>query len=265
MSTSEGYSFAKSDGEDLYYEIHGAGSSLVLIHPESLDGRVWDGQISAFSKHYKTIRYDRRNHGRSRPTEERDSFVSASNLDDLMEQLEEVPSFPAPHEDLLSLLGFLGIEKTYLLGMEVGGGIALDFTLEYPEVVDALILVTSSLGGRLPSEESLERMSWVTEAWTKARREGNPKPFVDRALEDPIYTSSTEETKDNLRRIFNDNALSFLAPQGLNVPMLDPPATQRLHEIEIPTLVLVGEEDEPDAHALSNELTEGIKKWGSSV
>lgn len=247
------------NGEELYYEVHGTGDPLVLIHAEALDGRIWDEQIPAFSKYYKTITYDRRNHGKSNPTEDQNFSASASDINDLMEQLEKEPPLPAPHEDLRSLLDFLEIEKTCLLGMEVGGGIAIDFTLEYPEAVDALVLVASSLGGRLPSEESLERMAWVPEAWEEALSTGNPASFVDRSLEDPIYSSSTEETKRRLRQIFVDNALSFLAPRGLNAPMLDPPAAQRLHEINVPTLVVVGEEDEADAHELSDELTKGIK------
>jgi pimeloyl-ACP methyl ester carboxylesterase len=48
---------------------------------------------------------------------------------------------------LLSLLDYPNIHKTYLLGLSGGGTVALDFTLEHPERVDALILVAAGLSG----------------------------------------------------------------------------------------------------------------------
>ncbi len=64
--------------------------------------------------------------------------------DSAQEQAE--PPF-SPRQDLLSLLDSLHIQKTHLLGLSGGGAVALDFTLEHPDKVDALILVSSGLSG----------------------------------------------------------------------------------------------------------------------
>ena len=76
-----------------------------------------------FARQYKVLRCDMRGWG-----------------DSAQEQAE--PPF-SPHQDLLSLLDSLHINTTYLLGLSSGGSVALDFTLEHPDKVDALILVSS--------------------------------------------------------------------------------------------------------------------------
>src|SRR4029077_15492530 len=57
--------YAKVDGGRLYYETSGDGPALVLIHAGFLDSRMWDHQISPFSKSHKVIRYDVRGFGKS--------------------------------------------------------------------------------------------------------------------------------------------------------------------------------------------------------
>src|SRR5689334_19941744 len=105
----------------LYYEVAGSGPPLVLIHGFDLDTRMWDDQFEVFAQHYRVVRYDVRGFGKSaRPTE------------------------PYAHEeDLKALLDYLGIAQAHIVGMSMGGGIAIDFTLTYPEMTRTLILVDS--------------------------------------------------------------------------------------------------------------------------
>ena len=131
--------FAEIHGTQLYYETLGEGNPLVLIHGGYMDRRMWDDQFHAFAKHYRVIRYDVRGFGKS-----------------------ELPPVPyADRQDLFDLLNYLGVEKTYLLGLSLGGIIAIDFTLEHPTMVDALILVGSPVPGfpieLLYTEEQLEQ------------------------------------------------------------------------------------------------------------
>lgn len=117
--------FVETNGTKLYYEMVGEGHPLVLIHGGYMDRRMWDDQLAVFAEHYRVIRYDVRGFGKS-----------------------ELPQVPyADRQDLAALLAFLGIEKTYLLGLSLGGVIALDFTLDYPYMVEALILVGSPISG----------------------------------------------------------------------------------------------------------------------
>src|SRR5438874_1545366 len=113
------------DGGKIYYEVMGQGHPLVLIHAGVADCTMWDEQIGPFSRRYRVIRYDTRGYGRT-TTED----VAYSN-----------------RQDLYDLLKHLGVEKTYVLGISRGGQIAIDFTLEHPDMVDALVPVNAGLGG----------------------------------------------------------------------------------------------------------------------
>lgn len=99
--------FAEVNGTRLYYEVAGEGHPLVLNHGFLADKSSWDDQFPVFAQHYKVIRYDLRGFG-------------SSGL---------ITEPYAPSEDLYALLKFLGIEKTYLLGLSGSGSIAIDFTL----------------------------------------------------------------------------------------------------------------------------------------
>src|SRR5438552_3203312 len=112
---------------ELYYDLAGAGHPLTLAHGLLLDRSSWDAQFGVFAQQYTVMRYDLRGWG-----------------DSAQEPAEPLYS---PRQDLLSLLDYLNIHTTYLLGLSGGGTIVLDFTLEHPDRVDALILVASGLSG----------------------------------------------------------------------------------------------------------------------
>jgi pimeloyl-ACP methyl ester carboxylesterase len=117
--------FAETNGTQLYYEMLGEGHPLVLIHGGYMDRRMWDDQFSVFAERYRVIRYDVRGSGKS--------------------ALPQV--LYADWQGLYDLLKALGVEKTYLLGLSLGGRISIDFTLVHPDMADALILVGSPVHG----------------------------------------------------------------------------------------------------------------------
>jgi len=177
---------ASVNGTQLYYETLGEGHPLVLIHGGYMDRRMWDDQFHAFAKHYRVIRYDVRGFGKS-----------------------ELPPVPyADRQDLFDLLNYLGVEKTYLLGLSLGGIIAIDFTLEHPTMVDALILVGSPVPGfpieLLYTEEQLEQQRSRYAPFEKARQERNIPALVDALMEDPTlvpssnYPAARQRVRNNL-------------------------------------------------------------------
>ncbi len=118
--------FADVNGIRLYYEIAGSGHPLVFIHGFTLDTRMWDDQFEVFAQHYRVLRYDARGFGKSTlPTSE--------------------PYSPA--EDLRALMKYLGIEHAHIIGLSMGGLIAVDFAVTYPESTDTLIPVDAALSG----------------------------------------------------------------------------------------------------------------------
>src|SRR5512146_125874 len=117
--------FVEVDGANLYYEIAGEGPDIVLVHAGFVDHRMWDEQFAAFAQRYRVVRYDMRGFGVSRFTQG-----------------------PFAHRrDLQQLLQALGIAHAHLVGCSMGGGVVIDFALDYSGMADSLVLVNSALGG----------------------------------------------------------------------------------------------------------------------
>ena len=112
---------ARTNEVETYYEIHGDGTSLVLIHGIGACHKLWQPQVEAFSKHFRVIVYDVRGHGESSSYEEKYSIQLLAS-------------------DLKVLLDSLGITKAHLCGLSMGGLIAQQFAIDYPTMVDKLIL-----------------------------------------------------------------------------------------------------------------------------
>lgn len=109
----------------LYYELSGSGDPVVFIHGFSLDHRMWRPQVEHLSGKYRTLTYDVRGFGRS-----------------------SLPVGPYNHAaDLDLLLTRLGISSAHIVGLSMGGRIAVNFALEYPESVRSLALLDSALDG----------------------------------------------------------------------------------------------------------------------
>src|ERR1044071_4596306 len=126
------------NGADLYYEAKGRGFPIVFVSGGGiLDRRGWDEQFEVFSRHYRAIRYDVRGIGKSaRP---QTSFSHS--------------------EDLYALLRHLKIKRAHVVGLSVGGAIAIDFAIEHPEFVDRLILAASGLSSDAKSDANLQSLT----------------------------------------------------------------------------------------------------------
>jgi pimeloyl-ACP methyl ester carboxylesterase len=127
---------ARFGQSEIYYEITGTGEpTVVLIHGGLLDCRMWDEQFEMLAKTHRVLRYDAGAHGKS--TLPPDAYWD--------------------HADLRELLKTLGIDRAVLVGLSLGGRIAIDLALENPERVEAIVAVSSGLSGyRFESEFYLE-------------------------------------------------------------------------------------------------------------
>ena len=226
MSTQPESGSFETNGTQLYYEVMGEGHPLVLIHGGYMDLRMWDDQFAVFAERYRVIRYDVRGFGKS-----------------------ELPQVPyADREDLRALLTALGVEKTYLLGLSLGGEIALDFTLDYPDMVDALILVGSPIPG-YPIEQMFTREQLYQEMarwqpFEEAAKKRDRAAMVDILMQNPtlVPTSDYPEARERVRRNLSEYSFVWVTDRAPRQE-LEPPAYGRLHEISVPTLIIVGADD----------------------
>lgn len=233
--------FVETNGTQLYYEMMGEGHPLVLLHGGYLDRRMWDDQFSVFADYYQVVRYDIRGFGKS-------ALPQVSYAD---------------RQDLYELLQFLGIKKTYLLGLSLGGAIAIDFTLEHPDMVDALILVGSPVPGypyevMLTKKELQEKIQQQTPL-ANAMQERNIPAMIDLLMDDPTLVPSPHYpvARQRVREILSGYSFDWVlnpAPKQELIPV----AYGRLAEINVPTLLMVGTDDDIILHRSADKLEQDI-------
>ena len=236
---SSGY--APVENGELYYEVAGHGHPLLLIHAGIADRRMWDDQFAAFAERFRVVRYDTRGYGMSRT---------------------EATAF-ANRQDVADLLRHLGIERAHVIGVSRGGQIAVDFTLECPEMVSALIPTAAGLSGYehqpVEAEAALNRTFEEMEAASEAK---DWERLVD--LEVRVWADGPGQpegrapaaVREKVRAMCLDNYRSQTIEPTPRP--LDPPALSRLGEITAPTLVLIGDLDEPACVRIADKLTQGI-------
>lgn len=240
MNSGTTTGFADVNDTRLYYEIRGEGSPLVLIHSGGFDRRIWDDQFEAFSRDFKVIRYDVRGHGKSL-----------------------TPTKPySDDEDLYQLLKFLKVPKAHLVGLSLGGRTVIDFALTHPEMVDSLIPVAPGLSGYPFSPQDM--LEFLKVVWSIQKDDGTPagETFLQNALNIPAMENPTVARK--LRPIAIDNSRFWLVnPLFSRFP--SPPAVQRLAEIRVPTLLIIGDQDVPTSQAIVQTLEKEIPGANKAV
>ncbi|MCA9985892.1 MAG: alpha/beta hydrolase [Anaerolineales bacterium] len=219
--------FAQVNGSQLYYETAGTGHPLVLLHGMALDTRMWDAQFEVFAQYYRVIRLDFRGFGRS-PIKRGDT----------------VHHF----EDLHSLLTHLEIEQTHVIGLSLGGSIAIDFTLTHSAFVSKLVLVDSGCGGWEWSDE----MKSIFAISQMARTENllaAKKAWLECSLFQPAQEHAA--VAKQLTQIVADYQGLHWLHDDITMEGPTPPAFERLNEIKAPTLIVVGERDVRDFHEIA--------------
>ncbi len=230
--TQAGY--VEANGARLYYETAGAGHPLVFVHAGIADSRMWDDQFQAFADRYRVVRYDMRGFGRS-----------------------DAPPGPAsPPADLAAMLDAQGIEKSYLVGCSMGGSTVLDYTLDHPDRVDGLILVGAGVSGLDPegvAQPPYEEASAAAKAGDfDLANELEMRIWVDGIGRMPDQVDPAVRAKVSaMNRALYDrdaeiNAIEWQEPSQ--------PAAGRLEDVRVPTLVLVGDRDQPVIVATAQAL-----------
>ena len=232
------------NGAELFWESAGEGSAVVLIHAGTADSRMWDDLFSRLSEDFRSVRYDLRGFGRS-------SF----------------PGGPYSHAaDLDALFRTLGIDSAAVIGTSLGGQIAIDFSLVYPLRVTRLLLAASALGGYQWSEE-VQGFGAAEDAALDAGDvdkavELNLRMWVDGPSRGSSAVSATvrERVREMQRNAFEKQLRAYeqQSPPPSPTNELQPPTAARLTDIDVPTLVVVGDKDALDILEIADQLAKEI-------
>ncbi len=224
----------------LYYEMGGEGETLILCHAGFVDSGMWDDQWNDFTQHYRVIRFDMRGYGKSDPVTE-----PISRRDDLYRLLKQI-----------------GVQHTYLLGCSMGGQIVIDFALEHPEMVSGLIVISTTPGGFAlqgePPPKLIEMIAAVQQGDLVRASELQLQIWVDGPFRQPEQVNPlVRQHAAEMNRIVVANGTWAKADaQPLNP--LEPPAVERLSELHVPTLIMVGALDHPEILRAANMMTSHI-------
>ena len=235
METRNGY--LNLDGERTFYEIRGAGPPMILIHGGLLDRRLWRWQAGFFAAHYTVISYDVRGHGKS-----------------------DIPLEPyAQHDDLRRLLDYMRVPAAILVGLSMGGAIAIDLALEHPSRVTALVLAAPAVNGDAYSQQLLDQ----SRALYETARNAGAEMALWMIREDPFWSFMAPEPRHAAARshffeVARDNMHTLLIDPE-RILHAAPPAAERLSEIRAPTLIITAERDHPDNRAVVARLSDKVE------
>ncbi|HKP53734.1 MAG TPA: alpha/beta hydrolase [Chloroflexia bacterium] len=241
VSTQTTTGTLQTEGGPLYYEVAGEGHPLVFMHAGVADNTMWDEQWDEFAKCYRVIRYDTRGFGKS-PVAKDHPFSN--------------------RHDLYELLKHLDVEKAYVVGLSRSGQIALDFTLEHPEMVDALVWVAggvSGYDGDMPSDAEMAIFNEMEAIWEKKDWETLSEMEAD------VWVNGPGQPKDRADAQVHKRVHQMILNNYTNHPdegkpiQLDPPAAGRLQEVKIPTLIIVGDLDTSSTQASANYLASSVE------
>ena len=222
---------AAVNGTQLYYEVLGHGDPLVLIHGATLDQRMWEPQIEVFKDAFTVLRYDVRGFGQS-----------------------ATPEAPYDHaDDLCALLNYLDMPSAHVLGLSMGGRIALNFALKHSRRLHSLVTVDTGLEGYVFTGGNP-----AAAVVAKAKESG-----IDDAkrawLEHPIFDTIRPHHAafELISKIVNSYSGWHWVNKDPYVPE-EPKAIERLHEIRVRTFVIAGERDMADYHDIAKILCSKI-------
>ena len=220
---------ASVNGIRLYYESTGSGAPLVLVHGFGCGARSWDPQVRAFSRSRRVIAYDVRGHGVTEAPEDAALYSQDISV-----------------QDLHDLLVHLKIRRAAVGGLSMGGNIALNFALAHPEMVSRLIVADTGAG----SERSGD---WAagSRAYAEACESHGMEAFADLASASPLFSRycATSPTAERfIRSCLMTHRARGIAHTAREVLIKRPTIyalEPRLRQLRVPTLLIVGEHDEP--------------------
>ena len=222
----------------VWFDVHGEGPAVALVHAGVADSRMWGPQLRTFPETHQVVRVDLPGFGQS-PFE------------------GDVVSYRGAVREALDLAG---VERAALVGTSFGGQTVLELALDSPERVSALVLV----GPGIDDHEWSEKVEAFAAEEEAALDRGDLEAAVSANLS--LWLAgprrSLESIDPRLRELVAEmQRQAFRLSQGqehLQADRLVPPASTRLGEVRLPTLIVTGDEDVEDIHAIADRLAREI-------
>ena len=217
------------NGIDLYFEVTGDGNPVIFSHEFAGDYRSWEPQVRFFSRFYQVITYSHRGYPPSGVPKDIEAYSQ-----DIMV------------EDLHQLLVYLKISKAHIVGLSMGGNVALNFGLKHPEICRSLVVAGCGAG-------STNRKQFAKEVQTVADRlekEGMQKVAEFYGIGPTRIQFRRKDPRGHQEFLEQfrghdalGSALTFRGVQLRRPSIFD--LEDKLKMLEVPTLLLIGDEDEP--------------------
>jgi pimeloyl-ACP methyl ester carboxylesterase len=227
--------FIEHQGNRVFFNVHGDGPPVVLGHSFLCSGEMWANQLDPLARRFRIINIDFRGHGQS--GEVREPFT----LYDLV-------------DDFVAVLDHLNIERAVWAGLSIGGMVALRAALVARDRVSALILVDTHAGSELPYMKLKYRVLALGVKVVGTR------PFLP-AIAPMMFGPTTRKDNPTLVREWQARFATVHVPStlyGLGALIRRDSIVHRLNEIDVPSLVIVGEEDTSLPLAYSSQIAEAV-------
>lgn len=221
----ESSKFMDMGGMPVHYKVEGSGPVLVLLHGTASSLHTWDGWVDELKDEFTIVRMDMPAFGLTGPNANNDYSI------------ESYVQF------LHNLLGQLGIGKFSLAGNSLGGLIAWNYAAAYPEDVDKLILLDASGFPKDPGDIALAFKLGTTPGIKKLMEYLSPRFLYVKSVTD-VYADDSKVTDELIDRYYElsmrtGNRKALVARMN----QIKESDTTALSELEMPTLIMWGEED----------------------
>lgn len=221
------------NGIDIEYAIEGEGPVVTMSHALGCNLSLWEDQTRDLRQRYRVLRYDTRGHGHT------DAPPGPYSLEQMA-------------DDLWGLLAALDIAQTHLVGISMGGMIGQLFALQYPDKLLSLILCSTT--SRYPTD--------IRSVWEERIRTVEAygiEPMVEPAVQRWFTSSFRERRPDVMEHV--RTMLRHTPPQGYigcchAIPTMN--TTDRLRQVQCPTLIIAGEDDPGTPPAMAREIHAAI-------
>ena len=222
---------------EMYYELKGAGRPVVLIGGLAGDARAWAPQVEVLSKTYQVLAFDNRGTGRS-----------------------DCP--PGPYttrlfaEDTVALMDALSLPAAHVIGRSMGGAIAQEVALNFPDRVRSLVITASF--GKLDryGAQILENIMEVVKAQGYRAAAKHQSLFFF----PPAYFNTHKEELDAFEKLLGNVDRPVHAYVASTLACIEHDALDRLDHIKCPTLVLAGQADVLCSVQCSREIVKRVPK-----